>query len=110
MAACEKKGGEGGAEKPSGEEKAKAEEKPAEKPAKGGEELTCTDTSGLSESAIKMREQQAYVDHSTKEGKTCANCQLFKPPEKEGTCGGCATLKGPIHPDGYCNLWVKKAG
>lgn len=108
LAACEKGGGGSekpggaGAEKSAGQEKAKAE--------KGGGEFSCTDTSGLSESAIKMREQQEYVDKSPNEDKNCSNCQLYQPAEKEGTCGGCASLKGPIHPDGYCNLWVKKAG
>jgi hypothetical protein len=106
LAACEKSGGEksggAGSEKTGGgKEAAKAD--------KGGGEFSCTDTSGLSESAIKMREQQEYVDQSPKEDQNCLNCQLYQPAEKEGTCGGCASLKGPIHPKGYCNLWVKKA-
>jgi len=107
LAACEKGGGSeksGGA----GSEKSGGS-KEAAKADKGGEEFSCTDTSGLSESAKKMREQQKYVDKSPKPDKNCENCQLYQPAEKEGECGGCASLKGPIHPKGYCNLWVEKA-
>lgn len=75
----------------------------------GGGELSCTDTSGLSESEIKTREQLKYVDKSDKPDKDCANCQLYQPPEKEGECGGCQSVPGPIHPDGYCTAWVKKS-
>lgn len=81
--------------------------------AKGGEaaggELSCTDTAGLSEQQIKVRESLNYVDETPKPEQLCSNCQLYKEPEKPGTCGGCQTVPGPIHPDGWCSAWVKKA-
>ena len=72
------------------------------------EELTCTDTSGLSEAELAMRQQQEYTDSTPYPEKTCDNCQLFQAPSREGTCGGCQVIKGPIHPKGYCKLWVAK--
>lgn len=111
LAGC-KKGG-GGAEKKAEPEKEKTAEKEKaekkEKTAQKGGELDCTDTSGLSESEIKTREQLKYIDKSDKPDKTCANCNLYELPEKEGTCGGCSVVPGPINPAGYCNSWVKKA-
>ena len=75
----------------------------------GGSGLDCTDTSGLSEAEKQLRQQQEYTDSSPYPDKTCDNCQLYQAPQQEGTCGGCQVVKGPIHPQGYCKLWVAKA-
>jgi hypothetical protein len=69
-------------------------------------ELTCTDTSGLSEPEKQMREQQAYTDHSPERDKLCDNCRFWTAPQQPNTCGGCQVIKGPIHPKGYCKLWA----
>lgn len=74
----------------------------------GKEELTCTDTSSLTQAQIQQRKTLQYVDDSPHENKTCDNCQLFKPPQKPNTCGGCQVVPGPVHPKGYCNSWVEK--
>jgi hypothetical protein len=76
----------------------------------GGDKLTCTDTSGLKQSAIQTRKSLKYTDKSPKEGKTCANCNFYEPPKQQGKCGSCTVVKGPIHPDGYCTSWAKKQG
>lgn len=68
--------------------------------------LTCTDTSGLTEQDVAMRTTLNYVDISTIEGKTCDNCALYVAPEAGTGCGTCLTVKGPIHPLGYCDIWV----
>lgn len=84
-------------------------ETPAEAPMETAEEsLSCTDTSGLTEPEVAMRNQLQYTDHSTMEGKTCSNCALFQPPAADGQCGACAVVKGPINPDGYCTSWAQK--
>lgn len=72
----------------------------------GGGGLTCTDVSGLAPADAQLRTTVAYVDQSPEAGKTCSNCSLFTAPAAEGECGGCTAVKGPIHPDGYCTLWV----
>ena len=73
----------------------------------GGDELSCTDTSGLSAAEKQTRTANRYVDKSTDPNKNCANCALFV---SEGTdqCGTCQVVKGPIHPQGNCALWVPK--
>lgn len=68
--------------------------------------LTCTDTSGLSEQDATLRATLNYVDISTVEGKTCDNCALYVAPEAGSGCGTCLTVKGPIHPLGYCDIWA----
>ena len=85
---------------------------PAEEPVAEG--FTCTDTEGLTEAELTMRETLSYVDTSTEEGKTCNNCVLYGAnapggvPTPEGQCGTCTLKLGPVHPDGYCTSWAVK--
>jgi hypothetical protein len=103
LAACQKQGGNGAeAEGGAGAQKAEGGG------AKGGE-LSCTDTAGLSEQQIKVRESLNYVDKSPKPEQLCENCQLYKEAPSAGECGGCQTVPGPIHPKGWCTAWVKKS-
>ena len=83
---------------------------PAVLTACGGEEseggaLSCTDTSGLSEAQTATRSSQEYVDSSPNADQNCANCNFFTAGQA-GQCGSCTVIQGPIHPDGYCNLWA----
>ncbi|MGM0558772.1 MAG: high-potential iron-sulfur protein [Myxococcota bacterium] len=95
----------GGAAK--GGDKSGGGEEPAAGGDKGGSgELDCTDTSGLTEAEKKTRESLQYVDKSPKDDKFCDNCSLYTKPEKEGECGGCTVVAGPIHPKGYCASWA----
>lgn len=68
--------------------------------------FSCTDTSGLTEQEIQMRENAEYVDETPNPDQYCANCQLYEEPVGDEQCGGCQVIQGPIHPDGYCTLWV----
>ncbi len=97
LAAC---GGEKQADTP-------AADTPAEEPVAEG--FTCTDTSGLTEQELTMRNETfKYVDTSTEEGKTCENCALYVAAAEGQQCGTCTIIKGPIHPDGYCTSWAAK--
>lgn len=73
-------------------------------------ELTCTDTTGLSADDTAARGTLKYVDRTTDQAKRCDSCQQYKAPPATGTCGGCVIMKGPIHPEGSCNVWSKKVG
>ncbi len=66
----------------------------------------CMDTTGLSDPEIAMRTNSAYVDVSPDPEKLCSNCALYTAAEAGANCGGCQVIKGPIAPDGYCNLWA----
>jgi hypothetical protein len=73
----------------------------------GAADFSCTDTSGLTDAQIQQRENTNYVDYSPNHPEqVCSNCQLYTLPEAGAQCGGCQVVPGPIHPDGYCDLWV----
>lgn len=72
----------------------------------GNGDFSCMDTTGLSDAEIQQREATNYVDETPIEDQYCANCQLYVEPEAGAQCGGCQVVPGPIHPDGYCDLWV----
>lgn len=75
----------------------------------GSEELTCTNVSSLSAGEQAARTGLAYVDTSPHGAqKNCLNCNFYT-EAPAGQCGGCTLIKGPIHPQGYCNGWAAKA-
>ena len=41
---------------------------------------------------------------SPKDGHDCSNCSLFLPPSS------CKSVEGTVAPNGWCKIWVKKAG
>lgn len=83
------------------EESATAEAEPL-----GDETEACDDLTGLTELEIQQREQLQYVADSPKEDQICANCRFWQPDQQEGACGGCQLIKGPIHPNGWCQTWA----
>lgn len=73
----------------------------------GSEPLQCTDTRGLSQADVAMRNSNAYVDHSPDAAKNCDNCNFFE-SRGAAACGTCKVIKGPIAPLGTCRLWAAK--
>ena len=71
------------------------------------ESLACTDVSGLSEAEKSARSAMQYTDKGTNPQQLCDGCMHYK-PGAANQCGGCAIIKGPIHPKGYCTAWVAK--
>ncbi|MEM7434886.1 MAG: high-potential iron-sulfur protein [Myxococcota bacterium] len=71
--------------------------------------LVCTDTSGLNQAATKLRQQLEYQDLSPYgTEQDCAGCDFFRAANREGQCGACTMVQGPINPAGYCNNWAPK--
>jgi hypothetical protein len=70
---------------------------------------SCSDVSALAEPEKIARSALQYVDHSPHADKHCRDCNLFVAPAQKTSCGSCQIVKGPIHPDGYCTGYVKKA-
>ena len=66
----------------------------------------CSDTTGLTEADLTMRKVLQYTGDSPFEGKVCNNCALWLAPPPSEKCGRCTVIKGPIHPQGYCNSWA----
>jgi len=54
--------------------------------------------------AAKMAQSAVHYQDSPKGGKQCSNCNLFIAPN------ACKSVDGTISPNGWCALWVKKAG
>lgn len=65
----------------------------------------CTDVSGLNAAQQATRTNLNYVEHSTMQGKNCANCSLFT-AGAANACGTCSAVPGPINPGGHCNAWA----
>jgi hypothetical protein len=57
--------------------------------------LSCTDVSELSPGDITLRTALGYLDQSPQAGR-------------EGRCGTCKIVKGPINPGGYCKSYVAR--
>ena len=74
----------------------------------GGDVLNCTDITGLTPAEVTTRQSQAYTDISPQADKHCNNCNFFTAGQAN-SCGTCTVIKGPIHPEGYCNLWAARA-
>lgn len=61
----------------------------------------------LSDEHKKSRKEYEYKENSPHEDKVCNNCSHWRTPEREGPCGECEVVKGPINPMGYCNQWIE---
>ncbi len=70
------------------------------------ESFSCMDTSGLTPAEAAMRTTLEYTDTSPETDKNCKNCVLYEVPVEGSDCGTCQTVKGPIHPLGYCTIWA----
>ena len=106
LAACG--GGEQQADTPAESPADTTAEAPAETTAQTAEGFTCTDTSGLTEQELAMRNTLQYVDASPDPDKLCDGCALYVAAEAGQNCGACTVIKGPIHPKGSCTSFAPK--
>ncbi len=67
--------------------------------------LSCTATHGLSPDEIQMRNAQNYVDQVASIERACRRCTFYQATTVD-QCGACTVIKGPIHPDGSCDLFA----
>lgn len=52
----------------------------------------------------KIAQSAVAYQNSPNGDRSCANCNIFQPPSS------CKTVDGTISPNGWCKIWVKKAG
>jgi hypothetical protein len=71
--------------------------------------LRCDDTTGLWPAEIATRQDNEYVDVSGEVDEHCFLCDNFLEPAVAGACGTCRTVKGPIHPLGWCLSWTARS-
>jgi hypothetical protein len=68
--------------------------------------FTCTDVGGLSQTDGTARSNARYVDHAADAARACKQCVQFL-GSYDG-CGACKLMRGPVHPDGSCNVFAPK--
>ena len=66
----------------------------------------CADLSGLTETDLQLRKSLSYVAESPYSDQLCDNCQYWIAAKEGQACGGCVSIRGPIHPKGYCSYWA----
>jgi hypothetical protein len=66
---------------------------------------TCS-SSELTPDDHKLRTTLGYVDRTPDPSKPCMKCSQYLPAPAADQCGGCKLIKGPIHPQGYCNVFT----
>lgn len=71
-------------------------------------EYSCMDASQLPAPDAQARGAIKYVDRAADPNRQCDACQHWRPADKDN-CGGCAVVRGPIHPLGTCQLFAKRA-
>ncbi len=70
--------------------------------------VDCSNASGLWPAERKTREDNRYRDRSDQAPQYCFRCANFLPQATPGACGACRTVKGPIHPLGWCTAWTER--
>lgn len=71
----------------------------------GSQESGPSCSSPIDAQSQQLRTNLQYVDQSTIEGRTCANCAQYT-ADTFGDCGGCNVFSGPVQPNGYCLSWA----
>lgn len=74
----------------------------------GGSEapsFRCDVTGHLTPVELATRTSQQYTDQTSHPDHRCSNCRYYT-PAPSGECGACQLVRGPIHPEGFCNLWT----
>jgi hypothetical protein len=66
---------------------------------------SCNDVSRLTPEEVTARSTLGYVERTPEPDKPCDKCQQYV-PAAPGSCGACKVLKGPVHPNGYCRVFV----
>lgn len=66
--------------------------------------VSCAGSDQLTASQRAARDGRRYVEVSSVDGQTCANCTFFK--ADAGDCGTCGIDSLPANPAGYCTSWV----
>ena len=70
-------------------------------------QVSCTDTSTLSDSELSLRSSLQYTDQATESSKTCSGCAYFSTTNSD--CGHCKLFNGSVSTGGHCSSWSPKA-
>ena len=70
--------------------------------------LVCEGLPGLTPEELQLRKTLQYVDASPQPGRNCTTCTLFVPSKEPDSCGACKVIHGPVHPNGWCKIFVLK--
>jgi hypothetical protein len=70
--------------------------------------VSCEGIAALSPADVQLRSTLGYVDTTPQPDRPCTACTLYVPPQAEGVCGLCKVVRGPIHPNGTCRVFLRK--
>jgi len=68
--------------------------------------LVCPSPGALSQHDRDERQGVGYVELATDPAKACSKCTQWVPSDPE-RCGGCKLVRGEIHPDATCRLFIR---
>jgi hypothetical protein len=71
--------------------------------------LVCDGLPGLAPADLQLRTTLQYLDTTPVPDRACVNCTLYVAAPEDGQCGTCKVVKGPIHPNGTCKIFIRKA-
>ncbi len=74
----------------------------------GSGELRCNDESALSTAERDARHGAGYAERAADRARACSGCNFYQ-AAGANACGSCTVVRGPIHPEGSCNLFVARA-
>ncbi len=72
-------------------------------------DLDCSVAEGLWPAEAQTRVVNKYVDRSPEPREFCFRCTNYVAPVETNGCATCKTVKGPVHPLGWCESWTEKA-
>jgi hypothetical protein len=68
----------------------------------------CNDISQLTPDERVTRTTFKYQPVAKDPAKLCVTCSFYIADPKNGLCGGCTLVKGPIHPRASCMSWAAR--
>jgi len=73
------------------------------------ERAHCDDVAGLSKADVARRSSVHYTDHAPDPARSCGNCTHLQPvPGSDSPCKRCSIVAGPVHVNGWCNVWLER--
>lgn len=68
----------------------------------------CTEAPGLTPAEASARGVLGYADRSADPARTCDRCTHYVAAAGPA-CGSCRLVRGPVHPEGTCNVFAAKS-
>lgn len=71
-------------------------------------EFSCREAPALAPAEALVRANLGYRDRAAEPARRCESCAHFTAAAPEA-CGSCRLMRGPVHPEGTCSVWVVRS-